>query len=213
MIKYKDIPPLSMDDLKRFFAKFEKGRKTQCWIWQGASSRNYGVFSIQQKNYYAHRVSWWVFRGEQPAETIDHYVCRNKLCVNPAHLEVVSLSENTKRARALDVPKEFCINGHPFDEENTWIATNPKYQKTKRQCRACARQRDHLRYEARKAKGDFGFSPGFNSGYVLSPDDVRELRRLHAEEGLSYRQLAERYSMSPANVSLVVRRKTYKHID
>lgn len=47
--------------------------------------------------------------------------------------------------------------------------------------------------------------------HALMPDDVREIRRLHAR-GFLHRELAERYSVSSAAVSMIVRRKTWKSL-
>jgi len=70
-----------------------------CWIWQGGvTRRGYGYFRISktpsvQRD--AHRVSYAIFHGEIPeGMTVDH-ICRNTRCVNPAHLRLLSLSDNT----------------------------------------------------------------------------------------------------------------------
>jgi hypothetical protein len=47
---------------------------------------------------YAHRSVYVHLRGPiPPGMTIDH-LCRNRSCVNPDHLEVVSLKENVRRS-------------------------------------------------------------------------------------------------------------------
>ncbi|MDB2192085.1 HNH endonuclease signature motif containing protein [Mycobacteroides abscessus] len=49
----------------------------------------------------AHRASWIVANGPIPeGMTIDH-LCRNKLCVNPSHMEVVTNQENILRRDAV----------------------------------------------------------------------------------------------------------------
>ncbi|MFF4531456.1 HNH endonuclease signature motif containing protein [Streptomyces sp. NPDC001407] len=49
---------------------------------------------------YAHRTAYSLMVGEVPdGLQIDH-LCRNALCVNPAHLEPVTPSENIRRAVA-----------------------------------------------------------------------------------------------------------------
>ena len=69
---------------------------TGCWLWEGAvSSDGYGSISVSGKSAWAHRVSYTVFRGEIPTGlTIDH-ICRVRCCVNPAHLRVLTMRENT----------------------------------------------------------------------------------------------------------------------
>lgn len=67
---------------------------TKCWVWQGARDRGYGVTKDGKR---AHRFYYERYRGPIPkGMTIDH-LCRNTLCVNPAHLGVCSRTENLRR--------------------------------------------------------------------------------------------------------------------
>jgi hypothetical protein len=73
----------------------------------------YPVLSLTKfTNAYAHRVSYALFKGPIPEGlTIDH-LCRTPACVNPDHLEAVTLSENSRRAA---VRKPYCPRGHLKD--------------------------------------------------------------------------------------------------
>lgn len=77
-------------------------RPNGCWQWRGAKSRGSG----NKAWYSSFRVGRHVVRGHIfvcvaegrmiPGHHVDHE-CRNTLCVNPAHLEVVTPPENNRR--------------------------------------------------------------------------------------------------------------------
>lgn len=93
-----------------FWAKVEK--TDTHWLWTGAhQSRGYGSFAIAGKTYQAHRLAYETAYGPIPdGLTIDH-LCRVPSCVNPEHLEAVSLAENNRRGAAAQWATGFCRMG------------------------------------------------------------------------------------------------------
>ena len=82
----------------------------------------------------AHREMWLKNRGPIPEGlTIDH-LCRNRSCVNTDHMELVTREENLRRA--VRISKTECINGHPYNDQNTYVKPSGH-----RDCRACIRIR------------------------------------------------------------------------
>ncbi len=71
-----------------------------CWQWTGGRSGRYGEFWFDNRNSTAHRYAYATLVGPIPAGLDLDHLCRNTLCVNPAHLEPVTRSENTRRMRA-----------------------------------------------------------------------------------------------------------------
>ncbi len=72
-----------------------------CWDWQGLRVRGYGVMhctvNSRKTTIRAHRYAYELIVGPIPEGlTIDH-LCRNPACVNPAHLEPVTIAENLRR--------------------------------------------------------------------------------------------------------------------
>lgn len=135
-------PPLTVAEAMRivrddrFFAKVED--QGACWTWVGCTTADgYGRLTRGSRQHMAHR--WLFARLVCPIEsglTLDH-LCRNRACVNPAHLEPVSLRDNILRGEGVGVrnaAKTHCVHGHEFTPENTYI------KQGKRSCRECGRQ-------------------------------------------------------------------------
>ena len=97
--------------------------ETSCVNWRATPPLPYGVVTFQGKRWYAHRFAFFVRHGRLPAQQIDH-LCRNRICVNPNHMEDVSLTENVMRGESLpaqNAKKDACAHGHAFTPENTAI--------------------------------------------------------------------------------------------
>ena len=89
-IEYEEI-------VSTFFSKVEKD-PGGCWLWQGAlNHKGYGSFHARGKSYYPHRWSYEYHKGPIPDGMVIDHLCRVRHCVNPEHLEAVTLGENTIR--------------------------------------------------------------------------------------------------------------------
>jgi hypothetical protein len=74
---------------------------TDCWIWIGFRDRKgYGMTTVwiahKRCTRYAHRLSFELLRGEPipPGMQVDHE-CMNPSCINPGHLRLATVSENS----------------------------------------------------------------------------------------------------------------------
>lgn len=114
-----------------------------CWKWIGATKPGgYGIFVIKkygiQKTYNAHRWSYEYHKGKIPEGlTIDH-LCRVRNCVNPDHLEAVTMRENLMRGNgytAKNARKTHCPRGHLLVPVPESRAT--KNRTTRRHCPKC----------------------------------------------------------------------------
>lgn len=91
-------PNKAPSDERVFFSKIFPVTESGCWLWTGAVDfSGYGTAFYKRKQTRAHRASYEIHFGPIPnGLTIDH-LCRVKCCVNPAHLEAVTLRENNLR--------------------------------------------------------------------------------------------------------------------
>lgn len=126
----------------RFWAKVDK--TSSCWRWIGAvKSNGYGNF-WDGRYWNAHRWAYEALVGPIPAGlTIDH-LCRNRQCVNPDHLEPVTMAVNLERGTsraavsAYHAARTHCKRGHAKTPENTY------YHESGNQCQPCRILRGRL---------------------------------------------------------------------
>lgn len=131
---------------QRFWSKVDQRGADECWPWLGALlNSGYGIFCVAEaglRNTTAHRFAYLLSGATLgPREQVDH-LCRNRACVNRAHLEAVSNQENTQRGlrgRLVTV----CRHGHLYTDESTGYQRGP--YGPRRLCLICRRARDRAR--------------------------------------------------------------------
>lgn len=121
----------SSQRLKRRSKKTAEG----CLEWQGClTTAGYGAIFFEGRKREAHLIAYETFVGRVPkGKELDH-LCRNRKCINTAHLEPVTHKENVRRgegACAKHARKTRCVNGHPFNKKNTYVTSE------RRRCREC----------------------------------------------------------------------------
>lgn len=156
LVDLSDLTDREIANLRRRLEeKFTPEPMSGCWLWHGATtSRGYGSIAVGYHAPHrpivraAHRVMWILANGPVPDGLfLDHKHCQNPSCVNPRHLEPVTLWENTLRGRnhvGQNARATHCRKGHEFTEANTRIESG-KF----RRCRTCdAENRRRYRSEA-----------------------------------------------------------------
>ena len=125
--------------IDRFWAKVERGPIAECWTWKaGTFKTGYGSFFPGCRaagSVLAHRWAYEHFRGPIPSGLELDHLCRNRRCVNPAHLETVTRMENMRRSPLMPMNRTHCPRGHPYNSENTRIGQNRNY--VYRRCATC----------------------------------------------------------------------------
>lgn len=83
-------------DEERFWDKVKK--TDTCWYWMGATTTaGYGEFQIDKRTVYVHRWAYTVFKGKIPETLHIDHLCNTRNCVNPDHMEPVTIQENSRR--------------------------------------------------------------------------------------------------------------------
>jgi hypothetical protein len=140
----------------RFWPKVDK--TGECWEWLAGKDRcGYGQFSIARKHRGAHRVSWELTTGPIPEGLQLDHLCRNRACVNPAHLEPVTYTVNYLRGEgvgARNLRKTACPRGHALDEANTFIKVkrNGRIERNCRTCRNAQNKAGRLRRQSQEGR-------------------------------------------------------------
>jgi len=131
-----------------------------CWVWRGNThpKNGYGRFWLyRHTDRLAHRLAYVWSGGTIPDNLVIDHLCRNRACVNPAHMETVSNAENVMRGEsvwAINARKTHCVRGHEFTPENTWVS-----KKNERHCRECSRIRKREARARRKLLGSVPVDP------------------------------------------------------
>lgn len=97
-----------------------------CWEWTaGLKDGGYGQFRVKGlSSRLAHRLIYQVFVELVPDHLTCDHLCRNRLCVNPFHIEIVTGAVNVLRSEsfvAVNARKTHCLRGHPLSGSNLSI--------------------------------------------------------------------------------------------
>lgn len=121
----------------RFWEKVDQRGPDECWLWTaGCFTDGYGSFRLGGRSLRAHRVSYEVSTGPIPEGLVVMHSCDTPLCVNPAHLSVGTVGDNSRdmvsKKRHRNSRKDACVRGHEFTSATTYIRPNGS-----RECRVC----------------------------------------------------------------------------
>lgn len=112
-------PKLPVDE--RFWSKVHKSEA--CWNWTDAPNNDgYGRLKIEGLHVLAHRLSWQLAGKDLPEGAILDHACRNRMCVNPDHLRVVTQYENMQNLNGAQSRNQTGVLGV------TWVPRKRRYR-------------------------------------------------------------------------------------
>lgn len=157
---YRELFPLTGEEVVRLFSHFTKASKERCWIWKKPAGNGYGIICLRGKKWLAHRVIHGMFGGTATEKQVVDHLCGNPACVNPEHLEAVSDSVNILRGKRPRGKKHYCgkkthcKKGHAYRGKNlVWEKNRGRWRRVCRECRN-ARARERYRRAAAKRGKD-----------------------------------------------------------
>lgn len=152
MRKRLRLAPKTKPAIERFMSKTREA-DNGCREWLGDKSNSgYGRFWIgpeKSKKALAHRWSYEYHVGTIPEGLVIDHLCRNKLCVNPEHLEPVTAAENVRRGvsveriKAAAASRTHCRRGHEYTEGNTGRRASRPSERICLECRVITRKADY----------------------------------------------------------------------
>lgn len=170
------------------------GDLDDCFIWTAGKREGYGAFRLDGKAVGAHIVAHAWFVAPNPNGL---FVCHNCIgggnrdCVNPRHLSLGTPQQN------MDFAAE---NGRIQSGGNHWSHRIPEL-------RASGDRHGAYTHPESRVRGE-------RSGAArLTETSVREIRRLYALGDTTLDALAQKHNVCYQNIWMIVKRKTWQHIE
>lgn len=219
------------NNMDRLLSRIKKDESTGCWLWTGGQrSSGYGLMVWTPRNpdeprsMTTHRASYLLHRGSIPDGLIVRHLCHQKLCCNPAHLELGTIADNVRDE--IEAGRIRRGTTHPR------TAMTEELVLKMRDLRAAGLTHRQLSQEFGTSMGSVAAitsgrtwahvggpltpsrsGPGSsNPAAMLSEADVLEIRRTYSSGEATIKQLADRFGVTQGTVAHILHRRTWRHL-
>jgi hypothetical protein len=130
--------------LPKYIAQRVTISQSGCWLCSGFQNNGYSKITKNHITYLAHRFMYELAYGPIPKNKQLDHLCRVRNCVNPEHLEPVTLSENVLRGEGItanNARKEQCPYGHEYSGGNLYVD-----KRGFRYCKRCKAETSYAKY-------------------------------------------------------------------
>ena len=130
-----------MNQMERYFKKVRIPSDDGCWEWIGCiTGKGYGQF----RRIKSHRWSYqWFYNMTIPSNVVADHICRNRICIRPDHIRLVSPRENvlvnSNGFAAKNAIKTHCPSMHEYCGSNLYVT--PKGDRRCLKCKSEAQKR------------------------------------------------------------------------
>lgn len=136
-------PEEMVASIRRRVEAYREIDENGCWLWTRCLTwAGYGRLQVTDVDgrstaWGAHRAAYVAWVGPVPEGLHLDHLCRVRHCVNPKHLEPVTVKENLYRSpvapASINSRRTHCKRGHEFTAANTYVPSRTNY----RACRTC----------------------------------------------------------------------------
>lgn len=233
MSKPIDLELIARSDVQeRFWSKVDKSAgPAGCWVWMaGRYNTGYGSFMVKKElgDFLAHRISYAMIYGIDPADLFVCHHCDNPVCCNPAHLFLGTDQDNksdmvrkgrqgaargAESAKAKFTPIEvLSIRERYADGGVTCLEIAVEYGVNETTISGIVRGETYKEVNGPLSNPKQTKRGEGHPGAYLTNDKVRQIRALRASSDYTLKQIGMAVAASEDAVYDVIRGKTWKHV-
>lgn len=218
---------------ERFNKQYERDEDSDCWIWTGAQAAGgYGQIHVNGRSMGAHRYSYKVHNDGIPDGAYICHTCHNKECVNPDHLYAGDAKTNAKDAvkngdiegvTATNRSDSALTKQQAREIREIYAETNATYATlsdefgvsfgtlsriiTGESYPNAGGPTDTDTHDRMAKRGEDA------NKSKLTESDVRAIRDEYGTGDVTMAELGDRYDISATNISDIINRNTWQHIE